>query len=365
MLAALAMTWKHSRRISPFRFAENTRQSCADALALRLLRSCACGMIAGTAIAKSNNQAAIQSQAIKGGLFDEAYFVGHFCRRVGSQRECRAGPGQAAPEDRRHPRHVEPLCRHHRPRQRDRGEDGGGGFRRRGARPQDPGARGRPSEQGRPLRQHRPRHARQSGRRDDLRRRGLRDRACRRRDRESAQQDHHVQRPGLDPSHQRGLRSLHRPLRVRHLRPGQCDRPCGREVGPRHLVLPHRRLRLRPGSGEGHQRRRHQDRRQGARQRPPSAQHVGLLVVPAAGAGLEGQGDRARQRRRRHRQRHQAGGRVRHHQGRPEGLAAARLRHRHRLRSGSRPRRACCWPKPSTGISTTTPARSRSASWSA
>ena len=52
-------------------------------------------------------------------------------------------------------------------------------------------------------------------------------------------------------------------------------------------------------------------------------------------------------------------------EGRPEGLAAARLRHRHRLRSDWRPRRACCWPKPSTGTSTTRRARSRNASWSA
>ena len=45
--------------------------------------------------------------------------------------------------------------------------------------------------------------------------------------------------------------------------------------------------------------------------RAASAQHVGFLLLPAAGAGFESQGDRACQRRRRHRQRHQAGGRVR------------------------------------------------------
>ena len=47
---------------------------------------------------------------------------------------------------------------------------------------------------------------------------------------------------------------------------------------------------------------------------------------------LEGQGDRARQCRRRHHQRHQAGGRVRLDEERPESLAAARLRHRYRQR---------------------------------
>ena len=44
-----------------------------------------------------------------------------------------------------------------------------------------------------------------------------------------------------------------------------------------------------------------------ARLRQCAAQHPRLLVVPAAGAGLEGQGDRARQRRRRHHQFDQAG----------------------------------------------------------
>ena len=84
------------------------------------------------------------------------------------------------------------------------------------------------------------------------RRRGLRHRARRRRDRQGAQQDHHVQRPGLDPAHQRGLRPLYRTLCVRHLRPGQCDRSRRRQAGPRYLVLPDRRLRFRTGSRKGH-----------------------------------------------------------------------------------------------------------------
>jgi hypothetical protein len=54
---------------SPFRFAENMRGNHAQPSHLRLLRSCACGMIAATAIAKNNHQAAVQRQAIKGGLF--------------------------------------------------------------------------------------------------------------------------------------------------------------------------------------------------------------------------------------------------------------------------------------------------------
>ena len=92
--------------------------------------------------------------------------------------------------------------------------------------------------------------------------------------------------PASIRAHQRGLRSLHRALRLRHLRAGQCDRACRRQVGPRHLVLPDRRLCLRPGPGKGHHQCGAEGRRQGARQRPASAQHVGLLLVPAAGAEL-------------------------------------------------------------------------------
>ena len=197
----------------------------------------------------------------------------------------------------------EPLCRYHRAGLGDGREDGGGGFRRRSAGPQDRDHRGRSSEQGRPFRQHRPRHAGQSGRRDAVRRRGVRHRARRRRDRESAQQDRDLQRSRLDPAQQRGLRPLHGPLCVRHLRPGQCDRPCRRQAGPRQLVLPDRRLCLRPGSRKGHHQRGAEVRRQGAGRRAASAQHVGFLLLPAAGAGFEGQGDRAGQCRRRHRQR--------------------------------------------------------------
>ena len=83
----------------------------------------------------------------------------------------------------------EPLRRYHRAGLGDRRENGGRGFWWRSAGPQGRDRRGRSSEQGRPFRQHRPRHAGQSGRRDAVRRRGVRHRARRRRDCESAQQD--------------------------------------------------------------------------------------------------------------------------------------------------------------------------------
>ena len=69
-------------------------------------------------------------------------------------------------------------------------------------------------------------------------------------------------------------------------------------------------------------------RRQGAGQGPPSLPRAGLLVVPAAGASIQGQDHRPRQRRRRHHQLDQAGGRVRHRQGRPEPCRPAGVHHR-------------------------------------
>ena len=60
-------------------------------------------------------------------------------------------------------------------------------------------------------------------------------------------------------------------------------------------------------------------------------QHLRLLVVPAAGAGLEGADHRPGQCRRRHDQLDQAGGRVRHRQGRPEARRPAGLRLRRAL----------------------------------
>ena len=55
---------------------------------------------------------------------------------------------------------------------------------------------------------------------------------------------------------------------------------------------------------------------------------IRLLVVPAAGAVVEGQGHRPRQRRRRHHQFDQAGGRVRHRQGRAEARRPPGVRER-------------------------------------
>ena len=63
--------------------------------------------------------------------------------------------------------------------------------------------------------------------------------------------------------------------------------------------------------------------RRGDGQRAASAQQLRLLLVPASGAGLGRTGDRSGQCRHRHDQLDQAGGRVRHRQGRPDAGGSA------------------------------------------
>ena len=101
----------------------------------------------------------------------------------------------------------------------------------------------------------------------------------------------------------------------------------------------------------------------GAVRHPLSASR--LLVLPAPGAGLEGQGHRPRQRRPRHLERHQAGGRVRHRAGRaaPRGAPV-------HPRRGARPRPpGGAGPRAHGGLllgpRRPEPRRSPSASWSA
>ena len=176
-----------------------------------------------------NFKAAANAAREQGGLREKNN--NRHCRRcTGNVGDRGAGAKQAAAETRRHSRHVRALCRYHRRGLGDRREDGGGGLRRRGAGTQGRDRRGRSSQQGRPCRQHRARHARQPGCRDAVRRGGVRHRAGRRRDREGAQQDRDVFRPGLDPPQQRGLRSLHRALRLRHVWAGQRHRARHRQV---------------------------------------------------------------------------------------------------------------------------------------
>ena len=104
----------------------------------------------------------------------------------------------------------------------------------------------------------------------------------------------------------------------------------GRQERRQELVLPDRRLRVRARAGEGHRRRRQGGRRHGRRLGAPSADRVGLLVVPAAGADQQGADPRPGQRRRRHHQLDQGGQRVRRHQD-DEARRPADVHQRHPL----------------------------------
>ena len=118
------------------------------------------------------------------------------------------------------------------------------------------------------------------------------------------------------------MHALHRALRLRHRGAGQGHRRRGGQAGRQELVLPDRRLRVR---------------RMRWRTTPPTSSRpraarwsaavkhpligIGLLVLPAAGAGVQGADPGPGQCRRRHHQRDQGGQRIRHHQddeaGRP------------------------------------------------
>ena len=63
-------------------------------------------------------------------------------------------------------------------------------------------------------------------------------------------------------------------------------------------LLPDRRLRIRAGARARYRSSGAQKRRQGPGQGAPSAERTGFLLVPAAGAGVEGQGHRPCQCRR-------------------------------------------------------------------
>ena len=133
---------------------------------------------------------------------------------------------------------------------------------------------------------------------------------------------------GLVGPHRQGLLAEHRPLDLRHVDARQRHRRRDREDRRRLVVLPDGRLRVRPRARARYRSGRAEERRQGAGQGARAAQHAGLQLVPAAGAGVQGEDRRTRQRRRRHDQLDQAGRRVRHRQGRPEPRRTAGVPHR-------------------------------------
>ena len=134
--------------------------------------------------------------------------------------------------------------------------------------------------------------------------------------------------------HRQGLLAQHRALDLRHLDAGQRHRQRDRQDRRRQLVLPDRRLRLRPCARARH--RRPWSSRPAARcwarcaiRFPGSDFSSFLLQAQASKAKI----DRPGQRRRRHHQLDQAGGRVRHRQGRTEPRRPAGVHHR-RPRAG-------------------------------
>ncbi|CAA9209125.1 MAG: ABC transporter, substrate-binding protein (cluster 4, leucine/isoleucine/valine/benzoate), partial [uncultured Acetobacteraceae bacterium] len=239
----------------------------------------------------------------------------------------RAGAGGEHHPDRRAERPVRPLQPHRR-RQRC-GDGAGGGGRVQRPRLHGGGAARRPPEpSGRGL-QHRTAMARPGRRGHDPRRADLLRRARRRRRGPGEEQGLRQRRRRLLRPHRHGLRADHRALGVRHLHAGQVHRRRDGQGGRGHLVLHHRRLRLRPRAGARHHQLRPRRGRQGAGQRPDALPwDLGLLLLPGAGAGEPGQGGGPRQRGAGHDQLHQAGGRVRADAPRHQAGGAADVRGR-------------------------------------
>ena len=251
-------------------------------------------------------------------------------RRSGGCRGRRPGAGQEH-QDRRSHRQFRTLFRPRRRRLDAGGADGDRGFRPGGQGLEDRPDLRRPPEQARHRHQHRAAMDRRREGRHLHGRAELRRCAGGQQSREGKEFHHDQYRRGDVGSDQRPVLAEHNSLGLRHLHARQQHRSGAGEGRRRYLVLPDRGLRLRPRAGARHHRGRGEVGRQGYRQRQASAEFVGLLLVPAAGAGVQGQDRRHGERRRRHHQHHQAGVRVRHRRGRPETRRPAAVHHRRAL----------------------------------
>jgi hypothetical protein len=114
--------------------------------------------------------------------------------------------------------------------------------------------------------------------------------------------------PGVNRADRQAVQPVRLPLDLGQSCPGRRNRPRARRAGQEELVFRHGRLCLWPLVGSGRRQHRQAAWRHCGGERAPSARHIGLLVLPAAGSGLRCAGHRLRQRRRRHHQRGQAGG---------------------------------------------------------
>ena len=201
-------------------------------------------------------------------------------------------------------------------------------------------AQRRPPEQARRRLQHRQQVVRYRRRRPRDRRAELRRRARDQRDRRDQEQGvRRLRRGGVRP-HRPEVQCQHGALDLRHLDAGERHRQGAGQDRRRQLVLPHRRLCVRSCARARHRRGGRGERRQGARQGAPSAQHQRLLVLPAAGADLEGQDHRARQCGRRHHQLDQGRRRIRHRVRAGRSSPGSWCSRATSTRSGCRPRRA-------------------------
>ena len=218
----------------------------------------------------------------------------------------------------RHPeRPVRRLCRFRRQVVGRGSADGGRGFRRQGAERPHRNRQRRSSEQARRRLQPRPPVVRsRQGRRDH----GADDlvgRPCRPAIVQGKEEDQHRHRRRDDRSDRQSLHAVRVPLGLRQSRARRRHRRRRCRARRRHLVLHHGRLRLRPLARAAKLELRQVEGRQGRRRRAPPLERPGLLLLPAAGARVQGEDRRARQCRARHLERHQAGRRIRHRPGRP------------------------------------------------
>ena len=187
-------------------------------------------------------------------------------------------------QDRLHHRHVGPVCRHRRPGRRRGDPDGDRRHGRHDQRQEDRAAGRRPPEQGRHRRDQGARMVRHRRHGHADRRHQLGHQPGDGQDRGAEEEAVHLGRRRDLGADQRPVHAVHGPLGLRHGRAGQGHRQRGRQGRRQELVLPDRRLRLRPAAAG-----RHLGHRQGRRRhhrRLGQAPAVGerLLVVPAAGA---------------------------------------------------------------------------------
>ena len=169
-------------------------------------------------------------------------------------------------QDRHHRGLLRRLCRH-QPRPGRGHADGGRRFRRQGARPSDRGRLGRPPEQAR-RRRHR---SRASGTTDGVKMiTGIDTSSVALAVRKIARTRAGSSSTSARPRPTSPARPARRPARLglRHLPLADVTGSAIVQAGRRQLVLPHRRLRLRPGAGARRLGRRQGGRRQGGGLRP-------------------------------------------------------------------------------------------------